>query len=136
MDQGLVSTKGSRPSLETMWKHYVIIIQAISRVGDVNWASGSKSSDSEIISVYSPKSAYYDQGKVLQHVKCYPDMLEWLERTDSNLDASVKLWGFYKTTYLLKDLENWVHKQCEDLKDRKGKKVTEPRSHKKSSGRK
>ena len=48
-------------------------VEIMTRVGDVNWASGSKPSDSEIISVYSSKSAYYDQGKVLQHVKHYPD---------------------------------------------------------------
>jgi hypothetical protein len=139
MDQGLVGTKGSRPSLEIMWKRYVVITEAIVKAGSVDWVSGSKKpADTEIISVYASKSSFYDQSKVLQHVKLFPDMLEWLERSDSNLDATVKLWGFYRTAYSLKDLENWIGKQHEEAqKDRKGKKkVTETRSHKKSGGRK
>ena len=68
MDQGLVGIKGSRTSLETSWKRYVTVTKAISKVGDIDWESGTKPTDSEIIGVYTGKSAYYDQTKVLQHV--------------------------------------------------------------------
>ncbi|KAF8811543.1 hypothetical protein BYT27DRAFT_6441316 [Phlegmacium glaucopus] len=148
MDQGLVGNKGSHASLETIWKRYLTIIRATSKVGDVDWVFGSKKpSDSEIISVYSGKSSFYEQAKVLQHVKLYPDMVEWLERTDSDISTTTNLWGFYKMMYVLKDLEKWIGKKGEEgQKDRKGKKkVTmeesvspspqkKTKSHKKSAG--
>jgi hypothetical protein len=144
MDQGLVGVKGSRSSLEVIWKRYAMIVEAVSKVNDVDWASGKKPADSEIISVYFGKSSFYDQSKVLQHVKRFPDMIEWLERTDSDSDATLKLWGFLKPVYILKDLEIWLAGKSEeqkeeqkDKKDRKGKKkMTQTNSHKKSSGRK
>jgi len=148
MDRGLAGNKGSRSSLETIWKRYVTIMKAISQVGDVDWVSGSKKpSDSEIIAVYGGKSTFYEQAKVLQHVKLYPDMVEWLERTDSDTDSTTDLWGFYKTMYVLKDLDKWLGRKNEEArKDWKGKKkVTiqesasstpqkKTKSHKKSAG--
>ncbi|KAF8799540.1 hypothetical protein BYT27DRAFT_7263843 [Phlegmacium glaucopus] len=105
MDQGLVGTKGSRSSIETIWKQYVTITKAISKVGDVDWVFGSKKPvDSEIISVYGGRSTFYEQSKVLQHVKLYPDMVEWLEQSNSDANATTNLWGFYKPMYTLKDL--------------------------------
>ncbi|KAF8808432.1 hypothetical protein BYT27DRAFT_7255550 [Phlegmacium glaucopus] len=75
MDQGLVGTKGSRSSIETIWKRYATITKAISKVGDVDWVFGSKKPvNSKIISVYGGRSTFYEQSKVLQHVKLYPDM--------------------------------------------------------------
>jgi hypothetical protein len=137
MDRGLVGIKGARSSLQLIWKRYVAVIEAISKVNDVDWVSGKKPADSEIISVYFGKSTFYDQSKVLQHVKLFPDMVEWLERTISNSDATLKVWGSYKATFILKDLETWIGDKLAEQKDRKGKKkMTEPRSHKKSSGRK
>jgi hypothetical protein len=141
MDKGIVGKKGSPSSLEMMWKRYVAITKAISVVGDVDWASGvKKPSQSEIISVYGGKSTFYEQSKVLQHVKNYPDMVEWLERTESNMDASTELWGFYKAMYVIKDLGEWIEKKEAEKGKGKGKgkkKVSEPstsvkKSHKKS----
>jgi hypothetical protein len=132
MDQGLVGMKGSRASLETIWKRYVTIIGAISKVGDGKWESGKKPAEGEIIGVYGGKSAYYDQHKVLQYVRLYPDMVEWLERSD--LDPSVDasgLWGYYKTTYVFRDLEKWLAKmRRESHPDRKGKKKATVRNQK------
>jgi hypothetical protein len=126
MDQGLVGIKGSRASLETTWKRYTTITKAISKVCDTEWEKGMKPADSEIIAVYGGKSTYYDQLKVLQHVRIHPDMVKWLERTDFDVDLAdeaISLWGFYKTTYMLTDLEKWlVRKQKESNSDRKGKK--------------
>ena len=76
MDQGLIGVKGSRASLEVIWKRYITITRAISKVGEMDWDSGKKPVDSEIISVYGGKSAFYDQLKVLQHVQFYTDMVE------------------------------------------------------------
>ena len=126
MDQGLVGMKGSRVSLEMIWKRYTTITKAISMVGDTEWELGKRPVDSEIIGVYTGKSAYYDQLKVLQHVHVYPEMVEWLER--SELDTALvqntdHIWGYYKASYTLKDLEKWLAgKQKEAQSDRKGKK--------------
>lgn len=68
MDQSLISIKGSRVSLETIWKRYTSITKAISIISSSDWDSGKKPTDSEIIAIYSSKSVYYDQSKVLQHV--------------------------------------------------------------------
>ena len=125
MDQGLVSNKGARVSLETAWKRYTTIIKAISRVGDADWVSGKKPTDSEVIGVYSSKSVFYDQSKVLQHVRLHPEMVEWLEGSDLDADRveeTTSLWGFYKASYALKDLEKWLEqKQRESRTERKGK---------------
>jgi hypothetical protein len=127
----------------------VAITKAFSVVGDIDWVSSvKKPSQTEIISVYSGKSTFYEQSKVLQHVKIHTDMVEWLERTDSNLDDTTELWGFYKPMYLLKDLEKWLEMKKAEADKGKGKgngkgkgkkKVTEPstpvkKSHKKSAG--
>ena len=126
MDQGLVGLKGSRASLETIWKRYTTIIKAISKVGDVDWEYGKKPAEGEIIGVYGGKSAFYDQSKVLQYVRRHPEMVEWLERSDlDSEDDPTGLWGYYKTSYALKDLEKWLEgKQIkkEVQTDRKGKK--------------
>ena len=126
MDQGLISNKGTRVSLETMWKRYIAITKAISRVGETDWELGKKPTDSEVIGIYGSKSVFYDQAKVLQHVRLYSEMVEWLERPDSGgdwLDMTRSLWGFHKVAYTLKDLEMWiVQKQKESHSDRKGKK--------------
>jgi hypothetical protein len=151
MDKGLVGKKGSSSSLETIWKRYVAITKAISVVGDIDWVSGvKKPSQSEIISVYGGKSTFYEQSKVLQRVKNYPNMVEWLERMDSDVDATTELWGFYKMMYLVKDLEKWIErknaeaekgrgKEKEKEKGKRKEKVTESspsvkRVHKKSAG--
>ncbi|KAF8797516.1 hypothetical protein BYT27DRAFT_7219171 [Phlegmacium glaucopus] len=149
MDQGLVGTKGSCSSIETIWKQYVTITKAISKVGDVDWVFGSKKPvDSEIISVYGGRSTFYEQSKVLQHVKLYPDMVEWLEQSNSDANATTNLWGFYKPMYTLKDLEKWFAGKNEEAQnDQKGKKkkVTieessssspqkKTKTHKKSAG--
>ena len=68
MDKSLVGSKGSRVSLETIWKRYTAITKAISGVGDTNWELGKKPTDSEVIGIYSSKLVFYDQSKVLQHV--------------------------------------------------------------------
>jgi hypothetical protein len=134
MDQGLISNKGSRVSLETTWKRYTIITKAISKVSDTEWETGKKPTDGEIIGIYSSKSVYYDQAKVLQHVPRYPEMVEWLERSDMDqVDETTSLWGFYKVAFTLKDLEKWLDlKQREVRSDRKGKKkaTVKPRSQK------
>jgi hypothetical protein len=127
MDEGLVGIKGSRASLETLWKHYTTIIKAISKVGETDWEMGKKPADGEIIGVYGGKSAYYDQTKVLQYVRLHPEMVQWLERSDIDADEDASaLWGYYKTSYTLKDLEKWLdekQKQKQETKvDRKGKK--------------
>lgn len=125
MDQGLVGVKGSRASLETIWKRYTTIIKAISMVNETEWEVGKKPAEGEIIGVYGGKSAYYDQSKVLQFVRLYPEMVEWLERSDLDLEEDPSgLWGFYKKTYILKDLEKWLNdgKQKEAQTDQKGKK--------------
>ena len=123
MDQGLVGMKGSRASLETLWKCYTTIIKAISKVGETDWEVGKKPADGEIIGVYGGKSAFYDQSKVLQYVQLHPEMVEWLERSDLNLDDDATgLWGYYKTTYALKDLEKWLERKGKEVPtDRKGK---------------
>lgn len=138
MDQGLIGAKGSRASLETTWKRYVTITKAISQVGDVEWESGKKPVDSEIISVYVAKSAFYDQLKVLQHIRVHDDMVEWLERSEFDADLAGQtetIWGHYKTSYTLRDLEKWLaQKQTRKAKeaDRKGKKkeTVQPRKKK------
>ena len=125
MDVGLVGLKGSRPSLETTWKRYTTITKAISKVGENDWPRGGKPADGEIIGVYVGKSAFYDQAKVLQHVRVHSDMIEWLERDlDENMEeGATKLWGYYKTTYTLRDLEKWVERMLKERhSDRKGKK--------------
>lgn len=152
MDKGLVGKKGSTSSLEMIWKRYVAITKAFSISGDVDWASGvKKPSQTEIISVYGGKSTFYEQSKVLQQVKNHPDMKEWLERTDSDMDETTEFWGFYKAIYVVKDLEKWIeNKNAEAEKGKgkgkgkgkekgKGKKGTElstpvKNSHKKSAG--
>ena len=48
MDQGLAGAKGSHSSLETMWKRYVTIMKAITKVGELRWASGRKPVDSVV----------------------------------------------------------------------------------------
>jgi hypothetical protein len=148
MDKGLVGKKGTLSSLEMIWKRFIIITKAISIVGDVDWVSGiKKPSQSEIISVYGGKSTYYEQSKVLQRVKHHPDMIEWLERTDSDLEATTAFWGFYKVLYVIKDLEKWLERKNEEAEKGKGKgkgnlkgkkKVTElspsvKKTHKKSA---
>lgn len=89
-------------------------------------SQGKKLADSEIIGVYGGKSAFYDQAKVLQHVWLYPDMVDWLEQSDSDLDqveGSSDVWGYYKMTYTLKDLEKWIKRKLKEThSDRKGKK--------------
>lgn len=127
MDQGLVGAKGSRASLETIWKRYITIIKATTRVGELEWAPGKKPADSEVISVYGGKSVFYGQVKVLQRVKLHSTMVEWLERSYADEDTTTDLWGHYKMMYTLKDLEKWLdEKQRLDGKqregDRKGKK--------------
>jgi hypothetical protein len=118
--------KGSRASLETIWKRYTTIIKAISMVGETDWERGKKPAESEIIGVYGGKSAYYDQSKVLQFVRFYPEMVEWLERSDLDSEEDpTGLWGFFKKSYILKDLEKWLEekqKEKETQTDRKGKK--------------
>jgi hypothetical protein len=126
MDEGLVGIKGSRASLETLWKRYTTIIKAISKVGETDWEMGRKPADGEIIGVYGGKSVYYDQTKVLQYVRLHPEMVQWLERSDIDADEDASaLWGYYKTLYALKDLEKWLdekQKQKQETKvDWKGK---------------
>ena len=136
MDQGLIGMKGSRASLETIWKRYTTIIRAIAMVGEIDWELGKKPAEGEIIGVYGGKSAYYDQSKVLQYVRLHPEMVEWLERSDPDQeDDSTSFWGYYKTSYALKDLEKWLEgkqKKKEVQTDRKGKKkaTVQPRSQK------
>ena len=129
MDQGLIGVKGSRASLETTWKRYTAITKAISLVNDVDWESGKKPVDSEIIGVYGGKSAFYDQLKVLQHVRNHPEMVEWLERSDYDYDEDNNLWGYYKPTYMLKDLENWLVRKHKQGKG-KGKETGQPQKQK------
>ena len=138
MDQGLVGAKGSRASLETIYKRYTMILKGISKVGDTDWALGKKPADDEIIGVYGGKSAYYDQSKVLQYVRLHPEMAQWLERSDSDDDGdagdATALWGFYKTTYTLKDLEKWLEAKGKEAADRKGKKRATVRNQKGKKG--
>jgi hypothetical protein len=147
MDKGLVGKKGSSSSLEMIWKRYVAITKANSIAGDIDWASGlKKPSQTEIISVYGGKSTFYEQSKVLQHVKNYPDMKEWLERTESDMDETTEFWGFYKPIYVVKDLEKWIENKIAEAEKGKGKgkgkgkkKESEQgtpvkKSHKKSGG--
>ena len=51
-------------------------------------------------------------------------MVEWLERSDlDSEDDPTGLWGYYKTSYALRDLEKWLErKQKEARQDKKGKK--------------
>ena len=88
-------------------KQYVTIIRAISKVGEVEWDSEKKPVDGEIIGVYTSKSPFYHQMKVLQHVQIHSDKVEWLERLDFLVDVEMSsaVWGYYKATYTLKDLE-------------------------------
>jgi hypothetical protein len=132
MDQGLLGAKGSRSSLETIWKRYITIIKAITKVGELEWPPGKKPADSEVIAVYGGKSAFYEQVKVLQRVRLYSAMVEWLERSDLDEDQTADLWGYYKRTYTLKDLEKWLDDKQREV-DRKGKKkVTRSQKGKKS----
>jgi hypothetical protein len=137
-DEGLVSIKGSHASLETIWKRYTTIIKAISKVGETEWEVGKKPADSEIIGVYGGKSVYYDQSKVLQYVRLHLDMVQWLERSDLDSDDDATgLWGFYKTSYALKDLEKWLSgkQKQEDQSDQKGEEATvHPRNQKGKKG--
>jgi hypothetical protein len=50
-------------------------------------------------------------------------MVEWLERTDSDMDVTKGLWGDYKPLYSLKDLVKWlgVKKVEAEKVKRKGK---------------
>lgn len=90
------------------------ITKAISITDDIDWESGvKKPSQSEIISVYGGKSTFYEQSKVLQHVKIHSDMVQWLERTESDMEATTELWGFYKKTYVVKDMEKWINAEAE-----------------------
>ena len=123
MDQGLISAKGSRSSIETIWKRYITILKAITRVGELEWALGKKPADSEVIGVYGGRSTFYEQVRVLQRVKLYPGMVEWLERSDLDGDETTDLWGYYKVTYTLKDLERWLDEKQREA-DRKDRKVT------------
>ena len=141
MDQSLINNKGSRVSLETIWKRYTAITKAISMVSSSDWESGRKPTDSEIIAIYSSKSAFYDQSKVLQHVRLFPSMIDWLERLEEDVDETTSLWGYYKGVYGLKDLEKWLEQKQKGSKaDRKGKKKADESSppskriHKKSVG--
>ena len=87
--------------------------------------------DSEIIAVYGGKSAYYEQLRILQHVNVYPEMVGWLERSQlepAQVEDTDHLWGYYKTSYMLKDLEKWLTwKQKEG--EQKGKKKETVQSH-------
>jgi hypothetical protein len=122
MDKGLVGKKGSTSSLEVIWKRYAAITKAFSIAGDIDWASGvKKPSQTEIISVYGGKSTYYEQSKILQQVKEYPNMIEWLERTESDIDETTELWGFYKSPYVVKDLEKWIEDKKAEAEVEKGK---------------
>jgi hypothetical protein len=141
MDQSLISKKGSRVSLETIWKRYTSITKAISMVSSSDWDSGKKPTDSEIITIYNSKSVFYDQSKVLQHLPVYPEMIDWLERLEDQVDETTSLWGYYKVGYTLRDLEKWLEqKQKESRSDQKGKKKADQSSpptkriHKKSVG--
>lgn len=124
MDQGLISAKGSRSSIETIWKRYITILRATTRVGELEWAPGKKPSDGEVIGVYGGKSTFYEQAKVLQHVKLYSNMVEWLERSDLDGDETTDLWGYYKATYTLKDLEKWLDDKQRGGDRKERKKVT------------
>ena len=142
MDKALGGKKGSLASLQLIWKQYVAITKAISTVGDLDWVSGvKKPSQTELMSVYSGRSTFYEQQKILQQVSSHPDMVEWLERTESDKDETTEFWGFYKAMYVLKDLEQWIEKKNAEAEKRKGKKgkVAEPstpvkKSHKKLAG--
>jgi hypothetical protein len=141
MDQSIINNKGTRVSLEIIWKRYTAITKAISMVSGSDWESGRKPTDSEIIAIYSSKSVYYDQSKVLQHVRLFPTMIEWLERLEDDVDETTSLWGYHKGAYALRDLEKWLEqKQKESRADRKGKKKADESSppskriHKKSVG--
>lgn len=141
MDQSLINNKGSRVSLETIWKRYTAITKAISMVSSSDWESGRKPTDSEIIAIYSSKSVFYDQSKVLQHVRLFPRMIDWLERLEDDVDETTSLWGYHKGGYALRDLEKWLEqKQKESRADQKGKKKADEsnppskRIHKKSVG--
>jgi hypothetical protein len=149
MDMGLVGKKGAPSPLELIWKRYVAITKAISVVGDIDWESGvKKPSQTELMSVYGGKSTFYEQQKILHQVSSHPDMVKWLERIESDKDETTEFWGFYKSMYVLKDLEQWIKKrnaEAEKEKEKgkgkgKGKKkVTEPstpvkKSHKKLAG--
>ena len=87
--------------------------------------------DSEIIAVYGGKSAYYEQLRILQHVNVYTEMVGWLERSQlepAQVEDTDRLWGYYKTSYMLKDLEKWLTwKQKEG--EQKGKKKETVQSH-------
>ena len=67
-------------------------------------------------------------------------MVEWLERTDFDVDETTEFQGFYKVMYVVKDLEQWMEKKKAEVeKQKQKKKVTEPttpvkKSHKKSAG--
>jgi hypothetical protein len=135
MDQGLVGIKGSRPSLEITWHRYLAVMKAISKVGEAEWEAGKKPSDAEIIGVYLGKSAFYDQARVLQHVRLHPDMIMWLGRdVDEDIEeGGMEVWGYFKAVYTLRDLEKWLErKQKEARSDQKGKKKVKVLGHKKS----
>ena len=72
-------------------KTSVAINKATSIVGDVDWVLGvKKPSQTEIITVYGGKSTFYKQAKVLQYISNYSDMVEWLERTDFDVDETTE----------------------------------------------
>ena len=134
MDQGLVGAKGSHSSLETMWKHYVTIMKAITKVGELRWVSGRKPADSEVIGIYGGKSMFYEQVRVLQHVKLYSAMVEWLERSDLDEDNTTNLWDYYKMMCTLKDLEKWLDQKQREADQKMKKKVTHSQKGKRSDG--
>lgn len=124
-------------------------------VGDTDWELGKKPTDSEVIAIYSSKSVFYDQAKILQHVPRFPEMVAWLER--SNMDQAsetTSLWGIYKVAYMFKDLEKWLDQKQKEVqfgrkekkkstssrkgKDKDGEDSSSPpppkKSHKKSGG--
>ena len=113
MDKSLVSNKGSRVSLETIWKCYTAITKAISGVGGTDWESGKKPTDSEIIGIYNSKLVFYDQSKVLQHVRHYSDMVEWLERSDA--DQADETTNFSKQFTLLKTWRGGLYRNSPNL---------------------
>ena len=134
MDQGLVGAKGSCSSLETMWKRYVTIMKAITKVGELRWVSGRKPADSEDIGIYGRKSTFYEQVRVLQCVKLYSAMVKWLEWSDLDEDNTTNLWGYYKMMYTLKDLEKWLDQKQREADQKVKKKVTRSQKGKRSDG--
>ena len=54
-------------------------MKAILKVGEIDWDVGKAPADSEVIGVYAGESAFYDQSRVLHHVRLHSDMIDWLE---------------------------------------------------------